>query len=386
MKQFVTVEDYIEVLAGIRDIETGMVNLGWIFSYEPIINLARYDVNFVNTLAETVVNKTPMTDRQAELACKILLKYHRQLLRKGVDVTPVEKPVYRLPLREIDRSKLLCIKDDYLHMKFAYNTELISTLKEAAKESSGTLKWNHDLKVWQVGLTETNLTIAVEVARKYQFEISQEVLVLYASVQKVENEPYAIELQLTDTGCTVDNGAWSLMEYINKELGGFTHDNLYRLVDASGVLGYTVSEEIKQALSQDSNLLDYLLSAQHKIKQKPNLEKIIEILEYAQLTNRWPVYVYDPTLNNWFKHLVIASVGDEQVLDTTLEKHTASILPTDGKKVVFMNKYNTAWENSIPLLISTQGMMFGGEKTILLQRAEKVVFFAEDVYTKNKRK
>jgi hypothetical protein len=42
-------------------------------------------------------------------------------------------------------------------------------------------------------------------------------------------------------------------------------------------------------------------------------------------------------------------------------------------------------ENTIPLLVSTQGMMFGGEKSLLLQRAEKVVFFAEDVYTSKKK-
>ena len=40
----------------------------------------------------------------------------------------------------------------------------------------------------------------------------------------------------------------------------------------------------------------------------------------------------------------------------------------------------SAWDQPVPLLISGQGMMHGGEKTLLLQRAEKVVYFAAEVY------
>ena len=38
--------------------------------------------------------------------------------------------------------------------------------------------------------------------------------------------------------------------------------------------------------------------------------------------------------------------------------------------------------NSIPLIISSAGLMFGGDKQLMLQRTEKVVFCAVDVYTK----
>jgi hypothetical protein len=382
MKQFTTVEDYLEVLAGMRDVETGAVNATWIFTRKPIINLARYDVGFVDTVAETTIGKNPLTDRQAELACKILLKYRKQLSRKEVDVSPIETPVYRLPLREIDRSKLLYIKNNHLHMKFAYNTEIITALKDAAKESNGTLKWDHDLKVWVIGLTEPNLTIAVEIARRYQFEIADEVVDLYTSVQKIEADPYAIELQLTDSECIITNAASSLIDYVNNLLGGFGHKNLHRLVDYSSVLGYTVSNEIKQLLTQNNQPVDYMLSMQHLIKQNPDVHSLKEIFEYATLTDRWPIYVYDPRLNSLFKHTVIETFGSENILDTTSTVYTDAILPIEGKKIVFMNKYNTTWENNIPLLVSTQGMMFGGEKTILLQRAEKVVYCAAEVYNK----
>jgi hypothetical protein len=38
------------------------------------------------------------------------------------------------------------------------------------------------------------------------------------------------------------------------------------------------------------------------------------------------------------------------------------------------------WDKKIPLLISGVGIMHGGEKTMLLQRSEKRIFFASEVY------
>jgi hypothetical protein len=38
----------------------------------------------------------------------------------------------------------------------------------------------------------------------------------------------------------------------------------------------------------------------------------------------------------------------------------------------------------IPLLISGAGMLFGGDKQLMIQQAEKVVYCATDVYNKKK--
>ena len=59
---------------------------------------------------------------------------------------------------------------------------------------------------------------------------------------------------------------------------------------------------------------------------------------------------------------------------------------TVGKKIIYFNKFNPGWTQPIPLLLSTAGMMHGGEKSMLLQRAEKVVYFAADVYNNQQRR
>jgi hypothetical protein len=61
---------------------------------------------------------------------------------------------------------------------------------------------------------------------------------------------------------------------------------------------------------------------------------------------------------------------------TTLKKEPIGI----DKKIVYFNKYSASWTQPIKLLISGQGMMHGGDKSLLLQRAEKVVYFAAEIY------
>jgi hypothetical protein len=50
-------------------------------------------------------------------------------------------------------------------------------------------------------------------------------------------------------------------------------------------------------------------------------------------------------------------------------------------RVVHFTKYRSRWQHRIPLLLSSAGMLYGGEKQLLIDRAEKIVYFAAEVYS-----
>ena len=79
------VEDYLEYLAGY---EVGMTAL--IMPNMTKISLARYDIQIVNSMANSTMFGTALTDRQAELAVKLILKYRRQFAKLGIDVDAKE--------------------------------------------------------------------------------------------------------------------------------------------------------------------------------------------------------------------------------------------------------------------------------------------------------
>jgi hypothetical protein len=69
---------------------------------------------------------------------------------------------------------------------------------------------------------------------------------------------------------------------------------------------------------------------------------------------------------------------DNKVMDTGI---------TDEIKVVYTTKIpRTPMTGRIPLLVSSAGMLFGGDRQIWVQNAEKVVYFTTDVYNKKKDK
>ena len=128
MKTFTYVEDYIQIINGDMDPITGRA-YGLFNTTPPIINLARYDVNIIANMSFSVTNNTALTDRQGEIATKIILKYKKQLASLNIDVSPIEKPQFKTPLRIVDRQKLLYLENNQIVAKFPYEPKMIDMVK-----------------------------------------------------------------------------------------------------------------------------------------------------------------------------------------------------------------------------------------------------------------
>lgn len=385
MKQFKYVEDYLELIAGVRDIATGKVaaNSVWTFTFQPIINLARYDVKVLESMAMTTLDNKPLTVRQGDLACKIIVKYERQLASKGIDVAPVTHPTWRISLREMDYSRKLLMKDNQLVLKFPFDTELINSIKEFQKESQGSTKFDRESKVWTVGLTEYNVSWIYTWATQQQFEIDHEVVALMNLITAVEQQEYRIELYVeSPTQLNITNAPTSLYEYVVDKLGGFGIDNLLTLIDHSGILGYTVESALAEAMIADNGPRFYNLITHKEMKIKPSTvmttDDFESIFNYSRIVGRTPIVIYEPDLSS--KLLQKA----QQIFPTTCYENKNNKKPTiDFAQFDVIHTVTPILNmERIPLLISGAGMMFGGDKQLMLQRAEKVVYCSTEVYNK----
>lgn len=378
MKKFSFVEDYLEIINGDRDPTTGKI-YGLFDSTKPIVSLARYDVQVLASMSSATQSGRALTDRQAELAVKIILKYRKQLEKLEIDVSSIEHPEYRLGIRQIDRRRLLYIEDNSIALKFPYETKLIDDLRDLAKLSQG--KWNFDSanKVWRLAVTETNVVAANGFAENHQFEIDNEFKSYLQLVIDCEKNNYEIKLVNADTGLSIQNAPKSLTEAINNYCG-FDSSNIDLLVDNSAVYGYSVDQDIQQNIVTKYSPRIYNLMQSQESKFKPDSDHTVytDLLRYAEITRRFPIYVYEPDMSNrLYKNFVEQYFHPDDVHQV---KHFKSEPITVHKKVIYFHKYTAAWNQPIPLLVSGQGMMHGGEKTLLLQQAEKVVYFATEVY------
>lgn len=374
------VEDYIEIISGWRKPDGTKISM-W-DPHEPLLSLARYDVNMIESLSQQTIDGTAYTDRQAPLARNIVLKYERQLAKHHISIEPIKETAsYRLPVRVLDRSTRSWIENDKIYIKFPYDTKLIDSIKEHVKASPGRVQFNRDLKVWEADLTEPNVNWAYAFSQAHNFEIDPTLQSTMDLILAIEKEPYAIELRAGDT-LSITNAADSLNTYIEEHLGGFNLENLLNLVDNSPRLGYTVEPVIEQTVIEAYGTRFYSLCTNRELKVDVNsntADHVAAVIQYAQETNRFPIFVYEPDLSDRLSMLFMRHFTKEQVANLDAGKDTI----TADTKFVHVRKIPKTSVDSIPLLVTSAGMIYGGDRQLWIQGAEKIVYFTKDVYTKN---
>lgn len=391
MITFQHIEDYLEVLGGYREISAagktpGPANI--FGSNAKVVNLARYDVNIVSSMASHTTNNGSLTDKQAELAIKLVDKYKRQFAAHGVDVLPsVQNPQFRHPIRIIDRSKTVSVANGNIVVKFPYDKVLVPEITSAAKESQGKFKFNRDSKYWELALTEHNVNWAVSFATKHGFTVDSAVLDYMNLILEVENQGYKIELVAANGDVTITNAPYSLYKYIEENLGGLGVQNFVKLIDAAPVLGYTVHESILSAIQSEYTpiVLGLLANKEsHVLRTDPNSsgsDLLKDVAAYAELTDRWPICIYEPDASDRLRNSARELFAPGEVLDMIDKKSTAEV-DLSGIKCVYFNKMKRAWKHRIPILVSTNAMLYGGEKQAMLQVAEKIVYYTATTYNK----
>lgn len=371
MKSFSTVEDYLEVLSGRKDPngQSGSY-LSYGFDFTPIISLARYDVAFLVNVTQHTMCGTPLTDRQAELAVKLILKYTRQLSAHGIDTSVVKTPRYRHPLRTIDRSRRADYVDGDIHMRFPYDQKLITEIRDFVGECHGSVKFDRENKVWIVGLSEYNVNWCYSFAQKHDFEIDPKIKIFMDQILECEKTGYSICLVRDGLQFRIQNSSTSLQSYIQTR-GGFGSDNLIALVDLAPVCAYEVPADIKQHMitQHTAEIAQLMFSREFDFMQ--NSLAIEHTVRYARLTNRFPIVVYDPKMSdmsNWTEHFPSKEImilknqrpAPEDMLDKKLI-YTSHALKQDMR---------------LPLLVSYVGLMVGSSKQIMTDRAEKKFFIS----------
>lgn len=370
MKTYDFVEDYLEVLAGKRDM-AGKISSGYLFgAFSPIVNLARYDTSFLDDLTSSTLGGTAMTDRQAQLAVKIILKYQRQLASKGVDVTPCMNPRYRRPLRFLDRSKRIWSDGKTIFLKFPYDSNMITQLRELLKTRQGAAQFNKEDKVWEIAVSEYNVNFAVSWAKGHDFEVDAPVEQYLEEIIEAEKSGYDIQLCRNGSTLEIKNAPASLLEYLESQQLNLDEENLHRLVDMSSVLGYSVGADLVTEMDSavGPDLVVFMLRREYELAGENN--QLNRLLRYAQLVNRLPMVVYDPSMTNELKSQVL-SLGEDTV--TILNNQKIYSLADLKTPVLFSHKpINT--NETIPLLVSHVGMLTGVEKQMMQQNSEKIVY------------
>ena len=196
-----------------------------------------------------------------------------------------------------------------------------------------------------------------------------------------EETGYSIELTVVDNNLQLNNAPDSLVQYVNKHIGELTFDNLLKLSDYSSILGYTLNNSLSTAIAQEYGYRFLHLLTNKELKLDPGSmfveDNFSSIIDYAIMCDRLPVYVYEPDLS--FRLLKkLQEMFDENEILEIKNKRVPELIDSKVKVVYSVKPFS----HSLPLLVSAMGMIYGGEKELMMQQAEKIVYCTAEVYNK----
>jgi len=181
------IEDCLEYIAGIRG------NLG--FSPQP------EDATLMRSMGVQVSKGTALTDRQYELAKKILRKYTAQFEDAGVEDCEGVLERHRMPLRDIDRSRYVRIVssdeasgvargDNCIKVRFPFNKKTIAQLYELTRNLDDK-NYHHRKGSHSHYFTfdEYHTLKVLDLFADKDFEISDDLRKLHDILKAVEHSP-----------------------------------------------------------------------------------------------------------------------------------------------------------------------------------------------------
>ena len=213
------------------------------------IKLARYDVNFVNNVSSYIHRGLGMTSRQRELAIKLTAKYRKQFRNVGIDVSGITKnPEFRTEVRTVDRSKRFSVINDFIHLYFPYNQEMIKEINTMLREDvlihNSQSQWNADEKRWDINNTEGNFITLYDWSKKNKFDFSPESIKYYNKLDKIIQNQEKYNIYATakdDSSLELHNAPKELQEYWNSHI---KDKKLLEQVKSCGLLAIDLDKSV----------------------------------------------------------------------------------------------------------------------------------------------
>jgi hypothetical protein len=218
----ITVEDYIEVLAGVQ-------------SGGDSINLEKSDYNLISSLARQTFKGIAYTDRQFDLAKNKITYYKDQLNLTEFLVNDLDK--LRMPLREIDRSRWIKLeatsKGESIAVRFTFQKKLITALE---KLSTRPYHYDKVRKIQYSDYSEKTLFDIVSAFKDRNFDVEPRIQDMYNKIEAFNKEESVPGLYNYKLKNLPESGLKSIVN----ELGNPSLDNLMLYKDRSLKYGIDV--------------------------------------------------------------------------------------------------------------------------------------------------
>lgn len=264
-------------------------------------HLNRFDKTIVLSFSEQIYNGKGFTEKQSQLAVKILNRYAKPInLSLGYDIKPfITNPVFKFQLRKINLDKKISIDIDennekYISVIFPYDEKLVQKFRQA-KETFNLCIWDPDKKCWVFSMDERSIAFLFKLKNEIAFEVDEEIQNLFKQAEDIFSniEKYIPVIDIDNNQAKIINNLPYFPEISSKDL-------LKSVFLARDLSETTWSEQVDMLLKEKVENLPILEFLNHPPGEiyHWNYEKFPDVVLYNFLKYITPA-------------LIIVPVGDE---------------------------------------------------------------------------
>ena len=299
----INIEDCLEYLAGLRQ--------------SPVeFTIDKPDHTIMTSIARQTFRGLALTDRQSALMHEKLQAYRDQFINLDWDFDYAVNQL-RQPLRHIDRSKYITVKDERILIRFPFSKTSIVSVEQVVRKTNS-YKYEHEKGSHEhtFPYTESAVMHLLDEFINKEFKIDQELLDIYANIKAIHSDPQEYLSGIVDG--KLINIKDSLATIIKQELGELTTDTLTQFVDRRFRYGF---DHIELPTDQ-STLVNQIVSRKDKqFHSQPSAHSLHNILDALWKLNRFPLLV------------VLDNEPEDQLHE--LANHFRDILNPEEQSVLF---------------------------------------------------
>jgi len=154
--------------------------------------LNNWDRNLLSSITLQLYEKNSITEKQG-MACLKIVKRHQTYLEQKIGRSlsnDLQNPKWKTPFRVISNQKIIKIQDDSIYsrvlkIEFPYHEEIVSNFRKH-RDVGTQVYWDKEKSGWFCPLQEETLALAHEISEKYDFEIEDDVRILFDQVKKIQ--------------------------------------------------------------------------------------------------------------------------------------------------------------------------------------------------------
>ena len=305
-----TVEDYLEVLAGLQGKDK--------------IKIESEDCTILYSIARQVFRGKAFTDRQLDVVCLKLNYYSKQFTDVGYNNLHeiLAMRITRTPLRTVDRSQWIKIvdeperntpqfttsrmgkkpknkergKDSHIAIRFPFSKKIIMLIEKLAHANRQGYYHEKGSHVHYFKITENSVYDIVETFKNKSYEIDERLLEYATQIKEIKDQPekyipgvYNFELK---------NTSKSLDSKIKEHLGTLTDNNVHLYKDRSLLYGLEHFDDVHSYVNQTSVLTQRIIKRTEPSvfisKNEWSLDAVVSSLTELQ---RFPLLIVIPEDN-----------------------------------------------------------------------------------------